>query len=109
MFAEVLENLTACSVFSFFLLLFASFRSADIYRVISVTSDTSVEEIMIQALEKFGLDSSDINKFRLSEVTLDKGCTYRSSHRAHVKRRVHLEPAAAMSTFLSLPQLFMKE
>lgn len=51
-------------------------RSADIYRVISVTSDTSVEEIMIQALEKFGLDSSDINKFRLSEVTLDKGSVH---------------------------------
>ncbi|XP_049273174.1 diacylglycerol kinase theta isoform X2 [Rhipicephalus sanguineus] len=51
-------------------------RSADIYRVIPVTSDTSVEEIMIQALEKFGLDSSDINKFRLSEVTLDKGSVH---------------------------------
>lgn len=51
-------------------------RSADIYRVIQVTSDTSVEEIMIQALEKFGLDSSDINKFRLSEVTLDKGSVH---------------------------------
>ncbi|XP_064473132.1 diacylglycerol kinase theta-like isoform X2 [Ornithodoros turicata] len=51
-------------------------RAGDIYRVIPVTSDTSVEEIMIQGLEKFGLDSSDMNKFRLSEVTLDKGSVH---------------------------------
>lgn len=51
-------------------------RSADIFRMIPVTSDTSVEEIMVSALDKFGLDASDINKFRLSEVTLDKGSVH---------------------------------
>lgn len=51
-------------------------RSADIFRTIPVTSDTSVEEIMVSALDKFGLDASDINKFRLSEVTLDKGSVH---------------------------------
>lgn len=31
---------------------------------------------MVSALDKFGLDASDINKFRLSEVTLDKGSVH---------------------------------
>lgn len=29
---------------------------------------------MASTLTEFGLDTSDINKYRLSEVTLDKGC-----------------------------------
>ncbi|XP_067138852.1 diacylglycerol kinase theta [Centruroides vittatus] len=47
------------------------------HQIIDVTSDTSVEEIMITTMEKYGLDPADINKFRLSEVTLDKGCKQR--------------------------------
>lgn len=46
----------------------------DTYRLIPVTSDTSVEEVMIEALKLFGLDSSDLNRYRLVEVSLDKGC-----------------------------------
>ncbi len=46
----------------------------DTYRVIPVTIDTSVEEVMVSALDQFGLDSGDLNRYRLVEVSLDKGC-----------------------------------
>lgn len=45
----------------------------DTYREIPVTNDTSVEEVMIAALNEFGLDSKDINRYRLVEVSLEKG------------------------------------
>jgi len=40
---------------------------------VAVTSDTSVDEIMVQALEKFKLRTNDRNRYRLVEVSLDKG------------------------------------
>lgn len=46
----------------------------DTYRVIRVTIDTSVAEVMVQALDEFGLASSDLNRYRLVEVSLEKGC-----------------------------------
>lgn len=46
----------------------------DTYRVITVTIDTGVAEVMIEALDQFGLDSSDLNRYRLVEVSLEKGC-----------------------------------
>ncbi|GIX91879.1 hypothetical protein CDAR_511782 [Caerostris darwini] len=52
------------------------FRAADTHRVIPVTSDTSVEDVMAATLTEFGLDTSDINKYRLSEVTLDRGSVH---------------------------------
>jgi len=48
----------------------------DTYRVIPVTIDTSVEEVMVSALDQFGLDSGDLNRYRLVEVSLDKGCEF---------------------------------
>ena len=55
------------------LTVFNGYSVTDTYRVIPVTIDTSVEEVMVAALEQFGLDSSDINRYRLVEVSLDKG------------------------------------
>ncbi|GFT58750.1 diacylglycerol kinase theta [Nephila pilipes] len=52
------------------------FRATDMHRVIPVTSDTSVEDVMAATLTEFGLDTSDINKYRLSEVTLDRGSVH---------------------------------
>lgn len=43
------------------------------YCNVMVTSDTSVDEIMTQALDKFKLRSNDLNRYRLVEVSLDKG------------------------------------
>lgn len=43
------------------------------YCVVTVTSDTSVDDIMKEALEKFRLRSNDLNRYRLVEVSLDKG------------------------------------
>jgi diacylglycerol kinase (ATP) len=48
----------------------------DTYRVIPVTIDTSVEEVMVSALDQFGLDSGDLNRYRLVEVSLDKGSVH---------------------------------
>ncbi|CAG2179100.1 unnamed protein product, partial [Oppiella nova] len=48
----------------------------DTYRVIPVTLDTSVEDVMIAALDQFGLDSGDLNRYRLVEVSLDKGSVH---------------------------------
>lgn len=50
----------------------------DTYREIMVTNDTSVEEVMIAALNEFGLDSKDINRYRLVEVSLEKGGRHRN-------------------------------
>ncbi|GBM10457.1 hypothetical protein AVEN_263366-1 [Araneus ventricosus] len=52
------------------------FRAADTHRVIPVTIDTTVEDVMAATLTEFGLDTSDINKYRLSEVTLDRGSVH---------------------------------
>lgn len=46
----------------------------DTYRVIQITIDTTVEEVMVQALDQFGLDSVEINRYRLVEVSQEKGC-----------------------------------
>lgn len=43
------------------------------YCKVTVTSDTSVDEIMKQALDKFKLRSNDLNRYRLVEVSFDKG------------------------------------
>lgn len=43
------------------------------YCNVMVTSDTSVDDIMRQALDKFKLRSNDLNRYRLVEVSLDKG------------------------------------
>lgn len=43
------------------------------YCNVMVTSDTSVDDIMKQALDKFKLRCSDLNRYRLVEVSLDKG------------------------------------
>ncbi|RWS13942.1 diacylglycerol kinase theta-like protein [Dinothrombium tinctorium] len=48
----------------------------DTYRVIPVTNDTSVDDVMIAALNEFGLDAKDINRHRLVEVSLDKGAVH---------------------------------
>ncbi|KAI1290308.1 Diacylglycerol kinase theta [Halotydeus destructor] len=48
----------------------------DTYRVISVTNDTSVDEVMVTALTEFGLDPKDINRHRLVEVSLEKGAVH---------------------------------
>ena len=52
------------------------FSNLEGHQVIPVTSDDEVNEVMERALEKFGLDPSDVTKYRLSEVSLDKGCKY---------------------------------
>ncbi|UYV75005.1 DGKQ, partial [Cordylochernes scorpioides] len=53
------------------------FRTAtDTFRSIPVTSDTTVEDVMAAALSKFGLDVNDIVKYRLSELTLDRGSVH---------------------------------
>ncbi|XP_076356051.1 diacylglycerol kinase theta-like isoform X1 [Tachypleus tridentatus] len=46
------------------------------YVTVPVTADTSVEEIMVQALENLGLDSTNLNRFRLNEVSLDRGSVH---------------------------------
>lgn len=43
------------------------------YCKVTVTGDTSVDEIMLEALEKFKLKTSDLSHYRLVEVSLDKG------------------------------------
>ena len=48
----------------------------DTYREIEVTNDTSVEDVMKCALNEFGLDSKDINRYRLVEVSLEKGAVH---------------------------------
>ncbi|RWS29494.1 diacylglycerol kinase theta-like protein [Leptotrombidium deliense] len=48
----------------------------DTFRVISVTNDTSVDDVMKAALDEFGLDAKDINRHRLVEVSLDKGAVH---------------------------------
>lgn len=45
----------------------------DTYQVIVVTSDTSVDDVMLMALKKFALDPKDINRYRMVEVSLEKG------------------------------------
>ena len=45
----------------------------DTYRQVPVTNDTSVEEVMLASLKEFGLDPKDINRYRLVEVSLEKG------------------------------------
>lgn len=40
---------------------------------VAVTSDTSVNDIMKEALEKFRLPTKDLSRYRLVEVSLDKG------------------------------------
>ena len=42
--------------------------------MIHINLDTTVEEVMIEALNQFGLDSVDINRYRLVEVSQEKGC-----------------------------------
>ena len=42
--------------------------------MIQITLDTTVEEVMVEALDQFGLDSIDINRYRLVEVSQEKGC-----------------------------------
>lgn len=48
----------------------------DTYQIIPVTNDTSVEDVMVIALNRFGLDARDINRYRLVEVSLEKGGQY---------------------------------
>lgn len=43
------------------------------YCNVLVTSDTSVNDVMKQALDMFKLRSNDLNRYRLVEVSLDKG------------------------------------
>jgi diacylglycerol kinase (ATP) len=43
------------------------------YCKVTVTSDTSVDDVMREALEKFKLSTRDLNRYRLVEVSLDKG------------------------------------
>lgn len=43
------------------------------YCQVQVTSDTSVDEVMRETLDKFKLRSNDLNRYRLVEVSLDKG------------------------------------
>ena len=45
----------------------------DTYQIIPVTNDTSVDDVMLLSLDKFGLDPKDINRYRLVEVSLEKG------------------------------------
>ena len=45
----------------------------DTYQLIVVTSDTSVDDVMLMALKKFSLDPKDINRYRMVEVSLEKG------------------------------------
>ncbi|XP_074599951.1 diacylglycerol kinase theta isoform X2 [Brevipalpus obovatus] len=46
------------------------------YCTIPVTDDTSAEDVMKISLEKFGLESKDINRYRLVEVSLEKGAVH---------------------------------
>ena len=55
---------------------FVHFSVNDTYREIEVTNDTSVEDVMKCALNEFGLDSKDINRYRLVEVSLEKGAVH---------------------------------
>ncbi|KAG9510796.1 Diacylglycerol kinase theta [Fragariocoptes setiger] len=48
-------------------------KITDTYCTVEVTNDTNVDEVMIQALEKFHLDPNGLNRYRLVEVSLDKG------------------------------------
>lgn len=45
----------------------------DTYQIIPVTNDSNVDEVMLLSLDKFGLDPRDINRYRLVEVSLEKG------------------------------------
>ena len=55
-------------------MLFLCHSVTDTYLVIQITLDTTVEEVMVEALDQFGLDSVDINRYRLVEVSQEKGC-----------------------------------
>lgn len=55
------------------LLLRDSVNFTDTYCIVPVTDDTSVEEVMKISLDKFAIDSKDINRYRLVEVSLEKG------------------------------------
>ena len=47
---------------------------ADTFRTIPVKIDTSVAEVVVRALDQFGLDTDNLNRYRLVEVSLEKGC-----------------------------------
>ena len=71
----------SCRTFMLWLNNFCSIDSVnDTYQVIVVTSDTSVDDVMLMALKKFALDPKDINRYRMVEVSLEKGgkviCTF---------------------------------
>jgi hypothetical protein len=51
------------------------FSVNDTYREMPVNNDTSVEEVMLTSLKEFGLDQKDMNRYRLVEVSLEKGGT----------------------------------
>lgn len=34
---------------------------------------TTVKDLIVEALARFGLDSSDVDDYRLSEILLDRG------------------------------------
>jgi diacylglycerol kinase (ATP) len=48
----------------------------DTYQIIPVTNDTSVDDVMHASLVKFGLDPKDILRYRLVEVSLEKGAVH---------------------------------
>ena len=41
--------------------------------MIPVTLDTSVEDVMVKALDQFGFDSCDLIRYRMVEVSQEKG------------------------------------
>lgn len=48
----------------------------DTYQVIQVTNDSNVDEVMVKALEKFQLDSTELDRYRMVEVSVEKGGQY---------------------------------
>lgn len=51
-------------------------NTTDTYRVIPVTLDTSVEDVMVKALDQFGFDSCDLIRYRMVEVSQEKGAVH---------------------------------
>lgn len=80
----------------------------DTYQIIPVTSDTTVDEVMTKSLKQFGLNPKDINRYRLVEVSLEKG-----GKKQECFISIHFHPISSSSSSRSLlfslpPLLFVR-
>lgn len=46
---------------------------AEPFVVIRVDIATTIKDLIVEALTRFGLDSQDVDDYRLSEILLDRG------------------------------------